>query len=178
MKPTDEISIDDLGFQTTTHERCVCKTTDSEGTILILRQVDDFPVGTTKKSIAKRRTKQFGKRVKFQLEENPPITFLGLAEDCNGVDVKKISNSILMSSGGMSFKGCIKRMSKHTDGTKNHLIVLTLAKMVRPKDTQFLPCPRIAQLASTKRKVSRKRLRNTLSSRRKSDFNMELSLVN
>ena len=42
MKMIDKILIDDLGFSTTTHDQCVCKRTDSEGTVTIPRQDDDF----------------------------------------------------------------------------------------------------------------------------------------
>ena len=103
----DKISINDLGFLTTTHDGCICKRTTSEGTISIPRQVDDCLIGTTDKSIVERITKRIGKRVWFQHEENPPITFLGLAEDHNGVDIRQFNDSVPMSS-----KGCIKRILK------------------------------------------------------------------
>ena len=42
MKMVEKMLIDDLGFSATTHDQCAHKRTDSDGTILILRQVDDF----------------------------------------------------------------------------------------------------------------------------------------
>ena len=107
MKMIDKIPINDISFSTTAHDRCIHKRTDSEGTILILRQVDDFLIGTTDKSIAERITKRVGEQVKFQHEENLPTTFLGLAEDCDGADVKQFNESVLMSS-----KGHVKQMLK------------------------------------------------------------------
>ena len=59
---------------------------DSKGMILIPWQVDDFPIGTTDESIAGRITERICEQVKFQHEENPPIAFLGLAEDHDGVE--------------------------------------------------------------------------------------------
>ena len=41
--------MEDLGFKTTTHNGCVHKRTSLEGTILIMRQVDDFLTGTVNK---------------------------------------------------------------------------------------------------------------------------------
>ena len=98
MEMMDEISIDDPGFSTIAQDRCVCKRTNSEGTILILRQVlDDFSVGTTDQTVAQRITKWIGERVKFQHKENPPITFLGFVDDCNGVDIKQFNDSVSMT---------------------------------------------------------------------------------
>ena len=101
MKMIDEILINDPGFSATTHDQCIHKRTDSCQTVSILRQVDDFLAGTSDKSIAERIAGKIGKQVKFHHEENPPNTFLGLVEDCNGVDVKL-----------MSAKGHIERMPK------------------------------------------------------------------
>ena len=52
MEVTDKILINDLGFSMTTHDGCTCKRTDWEGTISILQQVDDFPIGTTNQATA------------------------------------------------------------------------------------------------------------------------------
>ena len=68
MKMIDRISIDDSGFATTTCEQCMCKRTDSEGTVPILRQADDFLIGTIDKAIAGRITERIGEGVKFQHE--------------------------------------------------------------------------------------------------------------
>ena len=54
-----------LGFSTTTRDGCVCKRTDSEGTISILPQVDDHLIATTDQAMAERITKWNGERVKF-----------------------------------------------------------------------------------------------------------------
>ena len=66
MKMTDENSIDDSGFSTTAHSRCIaCKRTDLKGVILILQQVDDFLIGTTGQATAERITQKIGEKVKF-----------------------------------------------------------------------------------------------------------------
>ena len=101
MKMIDKISIDDLGFSTNTHDGCIHKRSDLEGTIFILRQADDFPIETTDQAVAKGITRRIGERVKFQHEENLPITFLGLVEDHNGADIRQFNDSILVSA-----KGC------------------------------------------------------------------------
>ena len=69
MKTIDKILDDDLGFSTTTHDGCICKRTNSEGFILISRQVDDFLIRTTDKSITERIAKQISERVKLQHEK-------------------------------------------------------------------------------------------------------------
>ena len=69
-----------------------------EGTILIPRQVDDFLVGTTNEEAAKRLTKRTGEEVKFEHEKDLPIAFLGLVNDCDGVEIKQHNDSTLMSS--------------------------------------------------------------------------------
>ena len=74
---------------------------------MILEQIDDFLIGATDQAIAERMTKQIGEKVKFQHKENPPITFLGSVDDCNGADVKQFNDFIPMSS-----KGHIAWMSK------------------------------------------------------------------
>ena len=66
MKTMDETSISGLGFSAITDDRCICKQTTSEGTILTSRQVDDFPIGAVDEATAGRIAKLTGKRVKFQ----------------------------------------------------------------------------------------------------------------
>ena len=94
-------------FNTTTHDGTICKRNDSEGTILVLRQADDFPIDTTDQAIAERITKQIGGRVKFQHEENLLMIFLGLVGNHSGADIRQFNKSILMSS-----KKCINHMLK------------------------------------------------------------------
>ena len=99
MKMIDKISIDDPGFSRIPHNQCICRRTDSEGTVLILRQVDDFPIGTKDKETAKRSANQIGERVKFKHEKDMPITFMGLVDDCNGAEIEQCNDLTLMSSG-------------------------------------------------------------------------------
>ena len=170
MGMIDKILIDDLGFSTTAHDQCIHKRTDPEGTILILRQVDDFLIGTTDESIAERITKRIGKRVKFQHEENLPMTFLGLAEDCNGVNVEQFNNLIPMSS-----KGYIERMLKtHGWNKESPDSPKPCRDGVKLRDIWFLPCQQIASHGFVKKKVSRRAQSNTASLKRKWDFNVGL----
>ena len=77
MKLVDE-TLEDPGFQSTTHDRCIHKRTNLEGTILVLRQVDDFLIGTEDEWTANRLTKRIGAKVKFKHKKDPPVTFMGL----------------------------------------------------------------------------------------------------
>ena len=71
----------------------------------MLGQVDDFPIGTKDKETAKRSANQIGERVKFKHEKDMPITFMGLVDNHDGVEIKQCNDSMLMSS-----RACIKRL--------------------------------------------------------------------
>ena len=69
--------------------------------ILVLRQVDDFLIGCDNEDIARKLTDKIGKKIQFKLEEEKgtlPITYLGLVEDYNGVDIEQTSRKIKMSA--------------------------------------------------------------------------------
>ena len=76
---------------------CVNTRINAEGTILVLRKVDDIPIYNTDQAAAERLTKRIGEKVKFEHEEELPIKYLCLAEDYNGVDINQCDDSILMS---------------------------------------------------------------------------------
>ena len=65
--------------------------------------------------LLERSTGRIGEQVKFQHEENPPITFLGLAEDHNGTDTQQFNDSV-----PMSFEGHIEQMLKIRGWDKEH----------------------------------------------------------
>ena len=69
-------------------------------------------IGTTDMEIAKAISDEIGKHVKFDHETDIPMTFLGLVEDYNGVDIEQYSDCIHISS-----KSYIERKS-HQDLTK------------------------------------------------------------
>ena len=174
METTDETSIDDLEFSTTTHDGHVCKRGNLEGTALTLRQVDDSPIGTTSESTVKRVTRRFGERVKSQHKEDPRITFLGLINNSNGVDIKWLNNLVLESS-----KGCVEQMLQARGwGTGSNLIAPNLAKMVRPEEVQSPLSQHPASHKSKWSKASKKTLLNTPLLRGKWDSNTGPSLGN
>ena len=170
MKMIEKISIDDSGFSITAHNWCIHKRTDAEVAILISRQVDDILIGTTDKAIAERITERIGKRVKFQHEENLPITFLGLlVEDCDGVDIKQFNDSILMSS-----KGNIERMLKSHGWDKEFPENPKSCKDGETEGHLVSLCQQNVSLGSAKKKDSKKALWSTASLKRKWDHNARL----
>ena len=66
--------------------------------ILLIRQVDDICIGCKSEDLAKSITNQIGEKVKFEHEDSLPITFMGLAKDCKGVDIEQYSDSICVSA--------------------------------------------------------------------------------
>ena len=96
MKLIDKVLIKDMGFTSTTHDRCVYRI-DWEGKmVLVLRQVDDFMIACTKEKIASDITNIIGTKVRFKSEEKRgeiPIQFLGLVDDYNGVDINQTDSS-------------------------------------------------------------------------------------
>ena len=63
-------------------------------------------------------------------------------------------------------------------GAMNLLTAPSLAKMVKLRGIQFLPCQQIASLKFTKRRVSKRAQLNTASLKRKWEFNARLHWEN
>lgn len=107
MHLIDKILIDEMGFKTTTHNRCIQVRGEGDNLALLLRQVDDMLMGTDGIEMAKEMSDKTGKHTKFDHEEDLPMPFLGLAHDYNGVDIEQYSDCIHKSS-----KSHIERLLK------------------------------------------------------------------
>ena len=101
MKMIDNILIKELGFRTTTHDRCIYLQ-ERDGEIqLLLRQVDNFMLGTTSKKAARDLFNNIGIKIQFQSEKEAnivPFEFLGVVKDYNGVNIKQTPDYIEMLS--------------------------------------------------------------------------------
>ena len=99
MKMIDEILIKELGFRTTTHNRCIYLQERNGEIQLLLRQDDDFMLGTTSEKAARDLFNNIGVKIQFPSEKKTymvPNKFLGVVKDYNKVDVKQIPNYIDM----------------------------------------------------------------------------------
>ena len=97
----DNILIKELGFRTTTHDRCIYLQ-ERDGEIqLLLRQVDDFMLGTTSEKATRDLFNNIGIKIQFPSEKEENIVlfeFLGIVKDYNGVDIKQTPDYIEMLS--------------------------------------------------------------------------------
>jgi hypothetical protein len=92
MQMIDRILIEELGFTTTTHDRCIYTKQVDGKTILMFQQVDDFMLGCTDESTARNIYDIIGTKIRFKTEEEEdivPFEWLGIVEDYNGVDIKQ-----------------------------------------------------------------------------------------
>ena len=101
MKVINDILISELGFKTTTHDRCIY-IWEKDGEIqLLLYQVDDFMLGITSKKAAQDLFNDIGIKIQFPSETEANIIsfeFLGVGKDYNGVNIIQIPDYIEMSS--------------------------------------------------------------------------------
>jgi hypothetical protein len=67
MRMIDRIPIEEVGFTTTTHDRCIY-TKQIDGKTIILWQVDDFMLGCTDESIARNIYNIIGTKIRFKTE--------------------------------------------------------------------------------------------------------------
>jgi hypothetical protein len=103
MRMIDQILIEDLGFTTTTHDRCIYTKKVDRKTILMLRQVDDFMLGCTDESIPRNIYNIIGTKIRFKTEEEEdivPFEWLGIVGDYNGVDIKQTDLYVEMNCAG------------------------------------------------------------------------------
>ena len=83
-KHINNILIDKLGFDHCTHESCLYfKTTTEHGLVLLLRQVDDFLIGTKTEDIAR------AVQANIQLHMTNELHDLGIIKRFNGMDVQQ-----------------------------------------------------------------------------------------
>ena len=99
MKMIGNILINELGFITTTYNRCT-HLQERDGKLqLLLRQVDDFMLGTTSEKAAKDLFNNIGIKIQFPSKKEAkivPFKFLGVVKDYNGVNVKQTLDYIEM----------------------------------------------------------------------------------
>ena len=79
-----------MGFQTTTHDRCVYRQVADGSVQLLLRQVDDFLLACDSEKTAKAIFDTIGKKIQFPTEKERniiPFEYLGVVKDYNGVDL-------------------------------------------------------------------------------------------
>ena len=57
-------TLEELGFRSTVCDRCIHTGMNSEGTILVMRWVDDFRIGTTVEAMAQGLAKQLSSNTK------------------------------------------------------------------------------------------------------------------
>jgi len=92
MHYIDNILINELGFTTTTHDRCVYhKVIDGEP-IYLLRQIDDFMIATRNEQLVKDISHSIGVKVSFDSEKEQgivPMEYLGIIDDYNGVSIRQ-----------------------------------------------------------------------------------------
>ena len=99
MKMIDDILIKELGFRTTTHDRCIYLQKRDGEIQLLLRQVDDFMLETISEKAARDLFKDIGVKIQFLSEKEANIIlfkFLEVVKDYNGVDVKQTLDYIEM----------------------------------------------------------------------------------
>ena len=109
MRFIDDIIINQMGFRTTTHDRCIYYKIMEDGEpVYMLRQVDDFLLACRKEKTAKDIFHTIGVKMQFDTEREQnivPIEFLGVVNDYNGVEIKQTPYYIEMSC-----KNYIKRL--------------------------------------------------------------------
>ena len=105
MKMIDDILITELGFKTTTHNRCIYIQKRDGEIQLLLRQVGDFMLGITSEKTARDLFNDIGIKIQFPSEAESdviPFEFLGVLNNSNGVDIIQIPDYIEMLSNGYS----------------------------------------------------------------------------
>ena len=110
IKLIDNIIINQLGFHTTMHDRCIYRRVRDGETQLLLRQIDDFLCGVESEQSARTLLNNIGTKIQFPTKVEQgiiPFKFLGVVKDYNGVDITQTPDYIEMSC-----KNYIKRLLK------------------------------------------------------------------
>ena len=100
MKMIDKILINQLGFRTTTHDRCIYIRERDGQVQLLLRQIDDFCTGMTSEKAARDLFNNIDVKIQFLSEKEDgkiPFEFLGVVTDYNSVDIIQTPDYIKMS---------------------------------------------------------------------------------
>ena len=109
----DNILIKEMGFKTTTHDRCIYRKVIDDEAVYILRQIDDCICQCKREETAKNIFNIIGTKMRFESEEEKgiiPFEYLGIVKDYNGVDLKQTSHYI-----GMSCESYIKHLYRSHD---------------------------------------------------------------
>ena len=96
----DRILLKDLGFRTTTKDRCIYIKKIDGCIILLLRQVDDFCCACTREQDAKDIYNIIGTKIQFKSERDKgdlPFEYLGVVKDYNGCDLVQTKKYIEMN---------------------------------------------------------------------------------
>ena len=95
----DNITINQICFKTTTHDRCIyIKIIDGE-LIYLLRMVDDCIISCKNEKTSRNIFNIIGEKMKFQSEKEKgiiPFKFLEFVNNYNGFDIKQTSHYIEM----------------------------------------------------------------------------------
>ncbi|KAG7350884.1 reverse transcriptase RNA-dependent DNA polymerase [Nitzschia inconspicua] len=92
------LSLPELSFKSTTHDRTIDSGVFEGEPILLLSQVDDITLACRLESTAKAVYDSIGKALQQPNEAQPPFTYLGLLSDYNGVDVHQMADYIELTS--------------------------------------------------------------------------------
>ena len=109
----DNILIKEMGFKTTTHDRCIYRKVIDDEVVYILQQIDNCIAQTKCKETVKNIFNIIGTKMRFASKEKKgiiPFEYLGIVKDYNGVDIKQTSHYI-----DMSCESYIKRLYKSHD---------------------------------------------------------------
>jgi hypothetical protein len=101
-----------LGFQSTTHEKCIYQKTIAGEKVLFLRQVDDFAVSCRDTAISKEIIRQVGAQLQV------PLNDLGTLTKFNGLDILQTRDYIKIYC--ESFLDKVLRQHGWEETTKQH----------------------------------------------------------
>ena len=90
MKMIHDILINQLGFRTTTHDRCIYIRERDGKVQLLLHQIDNFCSGMTNEKATRDLFNDIGVKIQFLSEKQDgtiPFEFLDVVTDYNGVDI-------------------------------------------------------------------------------------------
>ena len=95
----DNIIINEMGFTSTTHDRCIYRKVIDGEPVFLLRQIDDFCCATRREEIAKNVFNTIGLKMRFDTEKEQgiiPFEYLGVVDDYNGVEIRQTEHYIEM----------------------------------------------------------------------------------
>ena len=100
MKLIDRILINDLGFETTTKDRCIYIKMTEGRALLLLRQLDNFCCACADEQDTKNIYNLIGTKIQFKSEREKgdiPFLYLGLVQDYISTDVIQTKKYIKMN---------------------------------------------------------------------------------